>query len=291
MEELEETVDTDQLTEAEILSGLSKMKQNKATGPDGVPIAVFQTCPVCKKLLITLLQRIWNDEVVPVEFGEAKFAMLFKNKGSADDPTKYRCLGLLNHSYKVLSQCMLARLQKETSDFLPDWQAGFQQKRGCRDNVLVLRTLFDNALQRHGKMFVSFIDYSAAFDSVSHKFIDEALAEANAKDKTRAMFRAIYKSASARTEVEGIDGKAECSARFPVNRGVVQGDITSPWYFIIALELILRRHDNCPDKGVPFGDTNVYTLGYADDAALADVNLDGPGRSYRASHKHCNRVA
>ena len=274
MEPLTQTAGTDQLTETEILKGLSKMKQNKATGPDGIPITVFQQCPICKKLLIKLLQQIWDEETVPTDFGEAKFVMLFKSKGSADDPTKYRCLGLLNHCYKVLSQCMLARLQKETSDFLPDWQAGFQQKRGCRDNVLILRTLFDAVLQRHGKMCVSFIDYSAAFDSVSHKFIDVALAEAGATDKTRSIFRAIYQSATARTEVEGIDGKAELSNAFPVNRGVVQGDITSPWYFIIALELILRRHDTHPGKGVPFGDRTIYTLGYADDAALVDTNID-----------------
>ena len=31
-------------------------------------------------------------------------------------------------------------------------------------------------------MYVSFIDYSAAFDSVSHKFIDKALKAAGASD-------------------------------------------------------------------------------------------------------------
>ena len=169
---------------------------------------------------------------------------------------------------------MLARLQKETSHFLADWQVGFQQKRGCRDNVLVLRTLFDEVLRRHDNMCVSFIDYSAAFDSLSHKFIDIVLTKTKATNKTRAMYRAIYGSATARTTVEGIDGKIEVSEAFPINRGVVQGDITSPWYFIIALELILRTHDTHTDKGVPFGGTTIHTLGYADDAALVDTNID-----------------
>ena len=57
---------------------------------------------------------------------------------------------------------------------------------------------------------------------------------------------------------------------FTINRGVVQGDITSPLYFILALELILRRHDQFPDKGVTFGEVLLHTLGYADDAALID---------------------
>ena len=40
-------------------------------------------------------------------------------------------------------------------------------------------------------MAVTFIDYSAAFDSVSHRFIDEMLAKAGASNKLRAMFRAV----------------------------------------------------------------------------------------------------
>ena len=104
------------------MRGIDKIQQGKETGPDKIPIIVFKKCPVCKSLLVELIQRIWDTEVVPADFGEAKFVMIFKNKGSADDPTKYRCLGMLNHSYKVLSQCMLARIEAEiTADFLPDW--------------------------------------------------------------------------------------------------------------------------------------------------------------------------
>ena len=203
--------------------------------------------------------------------------MLYKNKGSKDDPTKYRCLGMLNHAYKAFTQCLLARLNKETNGFLAEWQAGFRSNRGCRDNVLVLRTLYDDMIDKGKELYVSFIDYSAAFDTVSHKFIDRALAEAGASVKTRAIFRAIYQAATARTEVEGIDGKKILSNLFPIRRGVVQGDITSPIYFVLTLELILRLHDKHKQKGVDFGGHRLHTLGYADDAALIDVPV--PNRS------------
>ena len=123
-------------------------------------------------------------------------------------------------------------------------------------------------------MYVSFIDYSAAFDSVSHKFIDKALKAAGASHKSRALFRAIYKAASATTRVQSTDGSEVMSAPFPIDRGVVQGDITSPLYFILALELILRKHDSNRNKGVRFRNTTVDTLGYADDAALLDDDIN-----------------
>lgn len=53
------------------------------------------------------------------------FVMLFKHKGSRDNPNAYRALGLLNHAYKILSVCLLHRLVAETDWFLSDWQAGF----------------------------------------------------------------------------------------------------------------------------------------------------------------------
>ena len=67
---------------------------------------------------------------------------------------------------------------------------------------------------------------------MSHKFLDRVLEAAGATDKTRAMYRAIYGAATAVTEVQGTDGEKILSDTFPINRGVVQGDITSPLYTI-----------------------------------------------------------
>ena len=74
--------------------------------------------------------------------------------------------------------------------------------------------------------------------------------------------------------VPSADGEQVDSESFVTNRGVVQGDITSPLYFILALELILRRHDSFPGKGIPLADVMLHTLGYADDAALLDSGDD-----------------
>jgi hypothetical protein len=87
-------------------------------------------------------------------------------------------------------------------------------------------------------------------------------------------YRAIYRAANARTAVEGVDGKLIWSDSFPIRRGVIQGDILSPLYFILALELILRNRDKIASKGVDFGGQRLHTLGYADDAALLDDSIE-----------------
>ena len=71
----------------------------------------------------------------------------------------------------------------------------------------------------------------------------------------------ICGSASAKTRVKSTDGEHVFSETFPVRRGVMQGDITSPLHFILALERILRILDDRADKGVSLGQTIIDTLG------------------------------
>ena len=147
--------------------------------------------------------------------------MIYKNKGSSNDPKMYRCIGLLPHAYKILSLVMLERIMEECSAFLSDWQAGFRPERGCRDNILLLRILIDQVINDDSKICITYIDYSAAFDSISHKFLDRSLANAGASRKTRAMFRAIYAAAEGTARVNGLQGNHIYSATFKVRRGVI----------------------------------------------------------------------
>ena len=135
---------------------------------------------------------------------------------------------------------------------------------------MILRSSCHRTLCMGEKLTAVFVDYSSTFDTVSHKFVDTTLQEMGASNKVRAMFRAIYNAALAFTTVKGADGQEVKSTSFPIRRGVVQGDVTSPLFFIIALELLLRRHDAEKNKGVPLGATLIHTLGYSDDIVLIE---------------------
>ena len=87
------------------------------------------------------------------------------------------------------------------------------------------------------------LQVKAAFDSVSHKFIDATLLRAGASRKSRAIFRAIYEAAKGIVRVNGILGEKIFSDAFNIGRGVVQGDIVSPLLFILALDQIIQSYD------------------------------------------------
>ena len=151
---------SDSLTRKEFDIALKRLGCEKTSGPDGIPIEVFKFSEVARDELFAFLQQVWEDEKLPQNFPQAKFVMLFKNKGSHKDPSKYRCIGLLNHSYKILSIIILMRLLQSSEGFLPDWQAGFRAGRGCRDNSFILRTLCDRVMTLGESIAITFIDYS-----------------------------------------------------------------------------------------------------------------------------------
>ena len=75
----------------------------------------------------------------------------------------------------------------ECDDWLLESQAGFRKARGCPDNIVALAALFDDTLGRADEAVLVFIDFVAAFDSVSHKFLDKDLRNAGASHKTRSI--------------------------------------------------------------------------------------------------------
>ena len=75
---------------------------------------------------------------------------------------------------------------------LSDIQAGFRPARGCRDNVCALRWFIAMVLREGRHAVISFIDYTAAFDTESQLFLDSTLADAGVSVKVRRIVQAIF---------------------------------------------------------------------------------------------------
>ena len=98
-------------------------------------------------------------------------------------------------------------MQPALEERLPDSQAGFRKARGCRDNVLILKLIIDELVRAEQEAVVTFIDYTAAFDSLSHRYLDESLAEAKVSPKVRRIIRAIYGAATGAVRIRKPSGQ------------------------------------------------------------------------------------
>ncbi|KAI0216279.1 hypothetical protein LSAT2_031691, partial [Lamellibrachia satsuma] len=52
---------------------------------------------------------------------------------------------------------------------LRDQQAGFRQNRSCLDQIATLRIIVEQSLEWNSSLYVNFVDYEKAFDSVDRK--------------------------------------------------------------------------------------------------------------------------
>ena len=94
---------------------------------------------------------------------------------------------------------VMHRMRDAVESRLAETQAGFRREPCCHDNVLLLRLLMDAVLRagKQGKQaVVTFIDYRAAFDTISHRFLDESLTVARVQPKIRRIVKTIYTEAT-----------------------------------------------------------------------------------------------
>ena len=262
----------DHLTDKELDDALDGMKNDKAPGWDDMPAELYQNSPSAKAELYRIIRMIWDTEAVPPEMVRGVFIMLYKKKDH-NCFKNYRAICLLCHAYKLLSAVTASRLYAEIEDVLPDSQAGFRPARGTRDNICILKWTVEMLLREGREAVITFIDYTAAFDTESQKFLDEALGTAGVSAKVRRVIQAIFRVAHGCVRLRKNDGTFAQSDQFDISRGVLQGDIFSPVAFIAGLWHIFSKHD-IPGAGVTVGQTPyevlISKLEYADDAGMFD---------------------
>ena len=71
---------------------------------------------------------------------------------------------------------------------LSDMQAGFRSARGCRDNILILtmakQHLNDEIRNHETRSVITYIDLTAAFDSILHSYMLKALIDYGVRGNT-----------------------------------------------------------------------------------------------------------
>ena len=167
----------DHLSDDELDKSLFAMKPGKAPGWDVAPVELYQNSETARAELYRILRLIWDNEDIPVEMVKGIFIMFYKKK-DRNCFANYRAICLLCHAYKLLSAVISRRMTHDLEDILPDSQAGFRPARGTRDNVYILKWTIKMVLREAREAVITFIDYSAAFDTESHLFLDEALRSA-----------------------------------------------------------------------------------------------------------------
>ena len=159
-----------QFTAEEISSGIKKLKSNKTSGLHSISNEMIKaSAPLILPFLIIFFNKILETKEYPDEWLVGIITRLHKS-GEIDDPDNYR--GTINSCLSKLFTLLINNkltnyINKE--DALKFNQIGFRKGFRTTDYVLTLKTLIDKYLNRNQKLYICFVDFRKAYDSIWRK--------------------------------------------------------------------------------------------------------------------------
>ena len=144
-------------------------------------------------------------------------------------------------------------------------QAGFRKNRSCKDQIATLRIILEQSLEWRTPLYVNFLDYEKAFDSVDRTTLWKLLRHYGVPEKLVSLIRTSYDGMSCKV----VDGQ-QLTESFQVHTGVRQGCLLSPFLFLLAIDWVMRESTANSRNGIQWTlmGPQLDDLDFADDLAL-----------------------
>ena len=255
-----------EITSAELRACLfNKMKGNSAPGIDGFTVSWLR---VFWEDMEALTTKAINDCYTKGELTETMNTAVIKllRKG-AKDPTysnSYRPISLLSIHYKLASCAITQRLKPLMKTLI-----GRQQKAYITNNVIGSCLINLISAIRHVSIkklsgLILLIDFKKAFDSIDHGFIRTAL---RAYGFEKSIIRWILLFFDKREAFILLGGHK--TENIQLQQGVPQGDVVSPYIFILMVEILLIKINYTSRiKGITFAKHESRSETFADDTSI-----------------------
>ncbi|KAL7723080.1 hypothetical protein ACLKA6_015175 [Drosophila palustris] len=161
---------------------------------------------------------------------------------------------------------------------LSEYQSGFRKGYSTVDSIFVLTSIANDYLHKKKKLYLFFVDFKAAFDTVDRRSLFLKLSNLGISFKMLKILSSMYE----RNTVAVWDGN-ELSPWFDSNLGVKQGCLLSPILFSLYVDDIVSTLQG----GVELGTSRIKVLMYADDMVLLADSADALQTMINALHVYC----
>jgi len=118
-------------------------------------------------------------------------------------------------------------------------QAGFHHNRSCIDQFSTLRVIIEQSVEFQSPLYMLFVDYQRAFDSLSRAWIWDELKVRGLPSKFINIIKEGYEGFSCRVMHEG-----QLSDSIKTTSGVRQGCLLSPLLFLLVMDGVLHRKED-----------------------------------------------
>ena len=156
----------------ETRKAVQQLSSGKARGADAIPAEVYKAgrgITMAEKLT-GLFNCRWRKEAIPQEFKDASIIHIYKRKGNPQVCENHRGISLLCIAGKILAKILLNRLSVhlDQTGLISESQCGFRKDRGTIDMIFTARQLQKKCQEQNVDLYMTFVDLTKAFDTVSH---------------------------------------------------------------------------------------------------------------------------
>lgn len=241
----------------EVVRCIKGLKNKKSVGEDRIPVSVLkETAEVIAQPLEHIVNLMFLNGVFPDDLKHAQVRALYK-KGSRSDEKNYRPVSLLSNVSKIFEKIIYSRLMSfiENNGLLTDQQNGFRKKRSTINAIYQALSKVLNSLNNDKTTLAMLVDLSKAFDSVNHGILLQKLEKYGVRGVALRLIGSYLSNRTQNVVEYNEEGILVCSEKIEVKRGVPQGSILGPLFYILYT-------NELPNV------TGDYMVLYADDTTL-----------------------
>ncbi|WKA03336.1 hypothetical protein VitviT2T_021451 [Vitis vinifera] len=253
-------------TEEEISKAIFQLDRDKALGPDGFTIAVFQECwDVIKEDLVRVFAEFHRSGIIN-QSTNASFIVLIPKKSLSKRISDFKPISLITSLYKIIAKVLFGCLRGVLHETIHYTQGTFVQGRQILDAVLIANEIVDER-RRLGEEGVVFkIDFEKAYDHMKWDFLDHVLEKKGFGPRWRKWMSGCLSSVSYAILVNG-----SAKGWVKASRGLRQGDPLSHFLFTLVADVLSRMLMRAEERNMMEGfrvgrnRTRVSHLQFVDD--------------------------
>ena len=203
--------------------------------------------------LICVIGKIWDGDELPKDWRTGIIVPLFK-KGDPNEAKNYRGITLLSTAYKIYTEVIRKRLEKEVEEkmLLPEGQAGFRKGRSTLDNIFILNHIVQRAKRKNKKVYTMFVDLKAAFDTVDRETLWKILKNMGISEYLIQKLKGLHEENKVRIRMD-----SKVTREFWVTKGLRQGCVLSPILFCLYIAGLEEAFKNRNVGGIVIGKERV----------------------------------
>jgi hypothetical protein len=218
--------------------------------------------------LLPLFQDIWTSETIPDEWKRGVTVKIPK-KGDLSNCKIWRGINLLCVASKVFCKIIFTRMMEVLEKSIRKEQAKFRPGRSCVDQINTLRMIIEQSAEMNARLYMLFVDFQVAFDSLKRECIWRSLRNRGLPGKFVNIIRELYNGFKC-----CVLHNRQVTDPFTTVSGVRQGCLLSAIIFLVVLDEVLRRSLDGKKRGILCKLTeHLEDLDYADDFVLLSHNF------------------